>query len=216
MTHHGVNTQRPRMTTVPLERPIPSPRRRNRLNEGLPQPTANSTHLPAHNVTFAPGMAPLGANSPQHSHSEHCVLSGMGGGPHYQPAIYGRVSKWNLKFSGLGSARVESFLNRLDECLTTCGQSFERQARYYNRHHRDERIAVGDVVRVRQHTLSRGVDRFSSKLARKYSQETYVVSKVISPVVYKLVSENNRPAGRKHVKTLRLVERALENDDIDE
>lgn len=96
------------------------------------------------------------------------------------------------------------------------GRSFERQARYYNRHHRDTRFAVGDVVRVRQHVLSRGADRFSSKLARKYSLETYRVSKVVSPVVYELIDENGRPAGRQHVKALRLVKSSSSDDEVED
>ncbi|CAG5100600.1 Protein of unknown function [Cotesia congregata] len=104
--------------------------------------------------------------------------------------------------------------NALDELLTR--RSFERQARYYNRHHRDERFAVGDVVRVRQHVLSRGADRFSSKLARKYSEETYTVSTVISPVVYELADQTGRPAGRQHVKALRLVRAPLRPPDPDD
>ncbi|CAD6221825.1 GSCOCG00011650001-RA-CDS [Cotesia congregata] len=136
------------------------------------------------------------------------------------PKYYRKLVEGDVEIPCPDTTAWENRLTRLtqlhDLVTDNLGRSFERQARYYNRHHRDERFAVGDVVRVRQHVLSRGADRFSSKLARKYSEETYTVSTVISPVVYELADQTGRPAGRQHVKALRLVRAPLRPPDPDD
>lgn len=74
-------------------------------------PMANSTVGPHHDM------------APDHSRldeADHANQVGHGGA-HYQPAMWERVKKWDLKFSGLEDQSLETFLRRLGEFQTTCG-----------------------------------------------------------------------------------------------
>lgn len=102
--------------------------------------------------------------------------------------------KWRSRM-----ARIGEIHDLLSENLS---KSFERQARYYDKHHRDVKFDVGDRVRRRVRVLSSATRGFTAKLAKKYSKEIYRVAKILSPVVYELVDEDNRAAGRFHVKDL--------------
>ena len=62
-------------------------------------------------------------------------------------------------------------------------QAHNRQARYYNLRHRNVTYKVGDKVLYRNLVLSRGKDKFSAKLAKKF-KGSFEVTKVISPLVY--------------------------------
>ena len=67
-------------------------------------------------------------------------------------------------------------------------QAHNRQARYYNLRHRNVTYKVNDKVLYRNRVLSRGKDKFSAKLAKKF-KGPFEVTKVISPLVYTI--ENN-------------------------
>ncbi|KAH0546604.1 hypothetical protein KQX54_012030, partial [Cotesia glomerata] len=112
---------RPLMSTgVPLgrRRPIPSPRTMQSPTHVRFPPAANSTMSQANHLTHQPGCSPITRDN--HDTDSRNGLSRTGSA-HYQPAMYERVSKWNFKFSGQDSSKLEPFLRRLEECQVTCG-----------------------------------------------------------------------------------------------
>ena len=70
------------------------------------------------------------------------------------------------------------------------GVARQRQARYYNAHRRPAQFLVGDLVWVRAHPQSKASDRFSSKLAPKWTGPAKVM-KILGPVNYRLQWQNN-------------------------
>jgi len=66
------------------------------------------------------------------------------------------------------------------------------QMRHYNLRRREWRPALGSLVLVKQHQLSRGVDGFAAKLAPKYDGP-FRVLKFISPNIVRI----QRPGERK-------------------
>lgn len=95
-------------------RPLPSVRAR-RVSCGVTfPPSAHSTVMPAPRRSYSPIRERVPSPRRRTGYS-------WAGEAHYQPAMYERVAKWNLKFTGHGSGSVETFLHRLDECRETCG-----------------------------------------------------------------------------------------------
>ena len=79
--------------------------------------------------------------------------------------------------------------------------TWDRQAKYYNRHRRDIRYSVVDIVWWRTHVLSSAVDYIARKLSPKYAGPFKVI-KVISPVVYEIQDESGI-IEKAHVKDLK-------------
>uniref|UniRef100_A0A3B3V397 Integrase catalytic domain-containing protein n=1 Tax=Poecilia latipinna TaxID=48699 RepID=A0A3B3V397_9TELE len=65
------------------------------------------------------------------------------------------------------------------------GLSKVRQAKYYNARRRSVQLFPGDLVWVRSHPLSKATDKFSSKLAPKWSGPA-VMRKQLGPVNYQI------------------------------
>ena len=70
------------------------------------------------------------------------------------------------------------------------GVAKHRQARYYNAHRRPAQFLVGDLVWVRAHPQSKASDKFSSKLAPKWTGPATVM-KILGPVNYRLKWQDN-------------------------
>ncbi|KAH0539853.1 hypothetical protein KQX54_009128 [Cotesia glomerata] len=114
---------RPLMSTgVPpgRRRPIPSPQTtRSSMLVRYP-PSANSTMSQATQHANQPGCSPILRECPDLDPRNSLSRTG---GAHYQPAMYERVSTWNLKFSGQDLSKLEPFLRRLEDCQMTCGHN---------------------------------------------------------------------------------------------
>ena len=81
-----------------------------------------------------------------------------------------------------------STMRRLWKVITAHhDQAFTKQAKYYNRRHRDLQFKVGDLVKKQNNVLSSAKDKIATKLAPKFTG-AYVVVGVVSPNVYSLAS----------------------------
>ncbi|XP_036150132.1 uncharacterized protein LOC118648039 [Monomorium pharaonis] len=76
----------------------------------------------------------------------------------------------------------------------------EKQAKYYNRRHRDRQFEVGEQVLKRHHVLSSGARHFSAKLARKF-HGPFIIRRILSPVVYELADLTGEVLGRSISRT---------------
>lgn len=81
-------------------------------------------------------------------------------------------------------------------------QSSSRQAKYYDRNHRDVRFHVGDLVMRVNFKLSSAVDHYNAGLAKKFLGPFQVVH-CVTPVIYELETEDGFPAGRWHIQHLK-------------
>ncbi|XP_011687095.1 PREDICTED: uncharacterized protein LOC105449536 [Wasmannia auropunctata] len=95
--------------------------------------------------------------------------------------------------------RLELLQEWVGENLETAQQ---RQAKYYNRHHRDRHFAVGEQVLKRHRVLSSGAQHFSAKLTKKF-HGPFVIRRILSPVVYELADLTGSVVGKVHVKDLK-------------
>ena len=103
------------------------------------------------------------------------------------------LSVWRTRIS-----RIE----HLREMMTQFqDQAFMKQAKYYDRRHRDEQFKIGDLVKKPNQVLSDKGGHIAAKLAPKFCGP-YVVVEVISPNIYKLASQDGRLAGRYHASHL--------------
>lgn len=83
------------------------------------------------------------------------------------------------------------------------GLSQARQAKYYNARRRSVQLFPGDLVWVRSHPLSKATDKFSSKLAPKWSGPA-VVRKQLGPVNYQIQwTDQNRKTDTVNVVNLK-------------
>ncbi|XP_036146753.1 uncharacterized protein LOC118646913 [Monomorium pharaonis] len=85
----------------------------------------------------------------------------------------------------------------------------EKQAKYYNRRHRDRQFEVGEQVLKRHHVLSSGARHFSAKLARKF-HGPFVIRRILSPVVYELADLTGGRIGKVHIKDLKPYQEPLD------
>ena len=85
----------------------------------------------------------------------------------------------------------------------------EKQAKYYNRRHRDRQFEVGEQVLKRHHVLSSGARHFSAKLARKF-HGPFVIRRILSPVVYELADLTGGSIGKVHIKDLKPYQEPLD------
>lgn len=122
------------------------------------------------------------------------------------------TAKWRV--------RMEKLTQLYDLVSDNITKAFERQARYYNKHHRDVKYKVGDRVRRRVRVLSSAANYFTAKLARKYTTKIYTISHVVSDVMYELKDEDDNNAGKYHIKDLIAVrekrDNEIDNDDESE
>ena len=88
-------------------------------------------------------------------------------------------------------------------------KAFIKQAKYYDRRHRDLQFKVGDLVKKPNNVLSSAKDKIATKLAPKFTGP-YVVVEVVSPNVHTLASQDGRLAGRYHGPHL---QKFMDNDD---
>uniref|UniRef100_A0A3P9HTM5 Gypsy retrotransposon integrase-like protein 1 n=1 Tax=Oryzias latipes TaxID=8090 RepID=A0A3P9HTM5_ORYLA len=82
------------------------------------------------------------------------------------------------------------------------GMFKHRQARYYNTHRRYAQFHVGDLVWVRTHPQSKASDKFSSKLAPRWSGPA-TVTKILGPVNYRLKWQEPDRLDTVHVSNIK-------------
>lgn len=111
-------------------------------------------------------------------------------------------------------------LKRLDALREVVAQVIdeerEKQAANYNKGKKFATFNIGDLVYCRDHPLSKGADRFSAKLAKKYRGPVRVLE-ILSPTVYIVETENAKQSGKVHVSQLkRLIPRlqSLEEESV--
>lgn len=85
----------------------------------------------------------------------------------------------------LAYQNIQTHTRLREEVETHVGASKARQARYYNARRRDVHFAVGHLVWVRSHPLSKASDKFTSKLAPKWVGPVKVEKK-LGPVNYQI------------------------------
>ena len=108
-----------------------------------------------------------------------------------------------------------SRMRHLWELITTYqDRAFTKQAKYYDRRHRDLQFKVGDLVKKPNNVLSSTKDKIASKLAPKFTGP-YVVVEVVSPNVYTLASQDGRLAGRYHASHLQRFIEDNEEGEVD-
>lgn len=76
------------------------------------------------------------------------------------------------------------------------------QARHYNLRRRQWQPAIGDLVLVKEHHLSKAAENFVAKLAPRYSGPHRVMD-YISPVIVELDKINNGRRRRAHLSELK-------------
>lgn len=100
-------------------------------------------------------------------------------------------------------ARMERMQNLRDWVTENLDEAFARQAKQYDRHHRPEQFAVGDLVLKRHHVLSSAAQHVAAKLAPRY-HGPFKITKVVSRVVYEVWDPvSNKDMGRVHIKDLK-------------
>lgn len=80
-------------------------------------------------------------------------------------------------------------LSKLSEAIElvrlNLAKAFSKQSNYYDQRHSFSVPKVGDLVAKREHYLSSAIDKFSTKLANKYTG-WFTVKKVVSANVYEV------------------------------
>ena len=84
----------------------------------------------------------------------------------------------------------------------------DRQAKYYNQRHRYVTYKTGDKVMVRRRALSSKAKNISAKLLSKF-KGPWVVNKVLSPLVYEVISEDGTQSSKVSVNDLKLFNKRL-------
>ena len=95
---------------------------------------------------------------------------------------------------------LESLANTYDVVQEKLLEAFRNNAARYNLRRKHIEFNVGDIVWAKNHTLSRKIDFFSSKLAPRYVKCKVIAKK--SPVAYELADESGRGKGVYHIKDL--------------
>ncbi|XP_020297304.1 uncharacterized protein K02A2.6-like [Pseudomyrmex gracilis] len=99
-------------------------------------------------------------------------------------------------------ARVEKLKTLRDWIRENLEEAHNKQAHYYNLHHRDKVYSVGDRVFKRHHVLSSVAHHIAAKLSPKY-HGPFTIGRVLSPVTYELIDDAGRSLGKIHVKDLK-------------
>lgn len=77
-----------------------------------------------------------------------------------------------------------------------------RQAKYFNKKHREVVFEIGDIVLKRNRILSSAANKIAAKLAPKYNGP-FVVTNRISANIYELRDRQGNESGQVHVKDLK-------------
>lgn len=97
---------------------------------------------------------------------------------------------------------LKSLADAIELVRVNLAKAFTKQSQYYNAKHSDWTPTIGMKVAKREHYLSSAADKFSAKLANKYSGG-YTVTKIISPKVVQVSC--GRETQVAHIKDLKPV-----------
>jgi hypothetical protein len=81
--------------------------------------------------------------------------------------------------------------------------AYKTRSHYYNLRRRNVFFKVGQLVLRKNYVLSSAAQKISAGLMPKF-MGPFRITRQISPVTYELVTTNGKPAGRWHVKDLKL------------
>lgn len=95
---------------------------------------------------------------------------------------------------------LESLANTYEVVERKMMESFQNNANRYNLRRKNVQFNVGDIVWAKNHTQSKKIDFFSSKLAPRYTKCKVIAKK--SALAYELEDMNGRRKGVYHVKDL--------------
>lgn len=139
---------------------------------------------------FSPVLLTLGYEYPP----LHGLRPDLGPSPDVDNITTGSAGLWQQRMLRLSGLR--------DTAVRHLEEAGERQAHYYDEGRREVRLSEGEKVWVRNHQLSKAVEGRTSRLVKKYDGP-YVVSKVLSPIVYEITDATGRIIGRHHVSDLK-------------
>lgn len=89
-----------------------------------------------------------------------------------------------------------------DWIIENSDKAFQKQSRYYNKHHRDVTYCIGDLVLSRCRILSSKSKNIASKLNPKYVGP-YKVTRILSPTVVELCDLSLNKLGKFHVQDIK-------------
>ncbi|KAL7289188.1 hypothetical protein TKK_0017130 [Trichogramma kaykai] len=96
-------------------------------------------------------------------------------------------------------AKVHEFYNTINERIK---RAQEKQAKYYNKKHREVDLQVGELVLRRNRILSSAANQIAAKLAPKFYGPLIITAKV-GTNIYELADRQGVPVGPTHVKDLK-------------
>ena len=104
------------------------------------------------------------------------------------------IEDWKLRMNNLHKV--------YDVVTTRIRKAQDRQAKYFNKKHREVILEIGDIVLRRNRILSSAADKIAAKLAPKYNGP-YVVTAKISTNIYEITDRQGESCGPVHVKDLK-------------
>lgn len=123
------------------------------------------------------------------------------------PRPFRDESRENLETQSFDATDWTDRMSRMrhvhDLVYKNIGESTLRQAAYYNRNRKNRSFQVGDKVWRVNKTLSSASENRTAKFCKKYLGP-FVIQRKLSPIVYELVTENGKGAGKWHIAHLKL------------
>ena len=104
------------------------------------------------------------------------------------------IEDWKLRMNNLHKVH--------DVVTVRIRKAQDRQAKYFNKKHREVTLEIGDIVLRRNIILSSAADKIAAKLAPKYNGP-YVVTAKVSTNIYQITDRQGESCGPVHVKYLK-------------